>query len=418
MADCNNDILKLMWMRHSSIVTGTFVSTGGEHVRVITRGEPDDGGAITGAEVEISGIVERGDVIIGPKATAGALKYAVLQVCGEVCEPLLRLDGRVVPQIVLAVPDGLKRSVDSLKCGADAYECGLWLSDVPSAVRVSVMDDLLMERLKRKCADIMKVFCDADSNWEQAFHVMLFRAMGGNRNREPYMKLASRATSTMVSREKSSVEMLEALLLGASGLLEGCYYDDYIHRLRSHFEYLQNKFGIEPMRAAEWELSGMNPRNNPVIRIVQLASFLSRRDFLFDTLINCRTRDDVQRFFSAEASHYWTTHYVPDGSSARCPKRIGEEKADLLGINLVVPVMFAYGAYTGKESLKEAAIELLEQIPAEGNAIVRGWTGRGVPVRNALDSQAVIQLKNEYCIPKRCTECRIGKKIVNSKCKI
>ncbi len=408
----DDDILELVWMRSGSIVKDTFMSASGEQVRVIARGERDGEGIMSGAEVEISGVLERGDVIVGSADTVQALKYAVLQVCGAPCEPLLRLDGRAVPQLVMEVPAGVRGSVDSLRSGAGNYECGLWLADVPPVERVSLMDELLLERLQRKCTDIMNVFRDSDSNWEQAFHVMLFRAMGGNRNRAPYMKLASRATSTMVSREKSSVEMLEALLLGTSGLLEGCYYDDYIHALRGHFDYLHSKFGIEPMRAAEWEFSRMYPGGNPVIRIVQLASFLSRRDFLFDTLVNCRTRDDVQRFFSAEASPYWTTHYVPDGSSARCPKRIGEEKADLLGINLVVPVMFAYGEYTGKENLKEAALELLESIPAENNVIVRGWTGKGVPVASALDSQAVIQLRNEYCVPGNCTKCRIGRKII------
>jgi hypothetical protein len=309
-----------------------------------------------------------------------------------------------------------KRAVESLRSGAGRYECGLWLADASSVLRVSVMDDLLLERLGRKCGDITAVLAESDGNWEQAFHVMLFRAMGGNRNREPYMELASRATSTMASREKSSGEMLEALLLGASGLLEGRGRDEYIDRLRGHFEYLRNKYGIEPMRPAEWEMSGVNPRNSPAIRIVQLASFIAQRDFLFDTVINCRTRDDVQRLFSAEASHYWAALHTPKGLNSRSPKRIGEEKADLLGINLVVPIMFAYGAYTGKEYLKEAALELLERIPAENNAIVRGWTGMGVPVRNALDSQAVIQLKNEYCTAGRCTECRIGRRIL--KCKM
>lgn len=399
-------------MRRDGIAGETFTGTRGERITIIARGENDGGEVVMGAEADIDGVVERGDIIIGTAAAVAALKYAVLQVCCEPCEPLLRLDGRPVPQLIMEIPEATKRSVESLRSGAAGYECGLWIAGLHPAKRIDLMDKLLFERLQRKCGEIMDVFRNSDNNWEQTFHIMLFRAMGGNRNREPYMKLASRATSSMVSREKSSVEMLEALLLGTSGLLEGCYYDDYIHRLRGHFDYLQSKFGVEPMRAAEWEFSRMHRAGSPVIRIVQLASFLSRRDFLFDTLVNCRTRDDVQRFFSAEASHYWTTHYVPDGSSSSVPKRIGEEKADLLGINLVVPVMFAYGEYTGKENLKEAAIELLGRIPAENNKIIRGWTGREVPATSAFDSQALIQLCNEYCTQGKCTECRIGRKII------
>jgi len=145
---------------------------------------------------------------------------------------------------------------------------------------------------------------------------------------------------------------------------------------------------------------------------VQLASFVARNDFIFDRVAGCRTREDVHALFDTEVSGYWATHYVPDGSGERCPRRIGAEKADLLAINAVVPVMFAYGQTTGKGALKDAAFDLLGDIPAENNAIVRSWSGMGVPVRSALDSQALLQLRNEYCTQGRCTDCKVGKSII------
>ncbi|MCL0234413.1 DUF2851 family protein, partial [Klebsiella pneumoniae] len=97
---------------------------------------------------------------------------------------------------------------------------------------------------------------------------------------------------------------------------------------------------------------------------------VARNDFIFDRVAGCRTREDVHALFDTEVSGYWATHYVPDGSGERCPRRIGAEKADLLAINAVVPVMFAYGQTTGKGALKDAAFDLLGDIPAENNAIV------------------------------------------------
>ena len=236
--------------------------------------------------------------------------------------------------------------------------------------------------------------------------------MGGNRNREPYIDLASRATYQMVLRERGDIELVEALLLGTAGMLEGCYFDDYIARLHDHYLYLARKYGIVPMRAGEWARAGIRAQNRPVTRIVQLASFVARNDFIFDRVAGCRTREDVHALFDTEVSGYWATHYVPDGSGERCPRRIGAEKADLLAINAVVPVMFAYGQTTGKGALKDAAFDLLGDIPAENNAIVRSWSGMGVPVRSALDSQALLQLRNEYCTRGRCTDCRVGKSII------
>ena len=210
-----------------------------------------------------------------------------------------------------------------------------------------------------------------------------------------------------------AVHQSVALLLGTAGMLEGCYYfDDYIARLHDHYLYLARKYGIVPMRAGEWARAGIRAQNRPVTRIVQLASFVARNDFIFDRVAGCRTREDVHALFDTEVSGYWATHYVPDGSGERCPRRIGAEKADLLAINAVVPVMFAYGQTTGKGALKDAAFDLLGDIPAENNAIVRSWSGMGVPVRSALDSQALLQLRNEYCTQGRCTDCKVGKSII------
>ncbi len=413
-----DDILKLMWTRGKGVVAQTFTSTDGDPVKVIARGEEDGKGAVTGAEVEIAGVVHRGDVIIGPEAKPSELKYAVLQVCATPCEPLLRLDGHPVAQIVVEVPERLRRSVESLRSGASNCECALWIADLDPAERTKLMDDLMMERLERKCADIVKTFHDSKDNWEQTFHVTLLGAMGGGgSNKAPYMKLAERVDNIKISREKSSVTILEALLLGGAGLLEGCLYDDYIHLLRQHFEYLQNKFDIVPMRPDEWHFVGKRPRSTPVIRLVQLAAFYSRSDFLFDTLIGCRTKEDVHNLFNAEASRYWMTHYSPDKASDSSPKRLGAQKADLLGINCVVPMMFAYGDYTGKQELKDAAIDLLEQLPAENNKKVNSWTCAGdrgsvLTLRSAMDTQAILQLNNEYCDHAKCTECRVGRRII------
>ena len=56
----------------------------------------------------------------------------------------------------------------------------------------------------------------------------------------------------------------------------------------------------------------------------------------------------------------------------------------------------------------DRSFTLLEQLPAEDNHIVRMWEECGLPVENAGDSQALIQLKREYCDQKECLHCRFG----------
>lgn len=416
--DGKDDILRLIWS-HLAVGDGVaFTLRDGREMKVNGAGEADtDAGIYFGADLVIDGVRRYGDVAFGTGLSSGkisvpSLQYVALHVTASPSDYLLSRDGERIPQLVLTIPQELERSVESLKRGASGCECGAWLGDIAPAKRISILDQLLLERLNRKCGDAMNVFEATGGDWAQTLYTMLFRAMGGNRNREPYMRLASLATYQMVLRERSSIELVEALLLGSAGLLERCYFDDYIRGLNDHHLYLSRKYGIMPMRPGEWERSNVRAQNKPITRIVQLASFMARKDFIFDSVISCQNRADVSSLFDTEVSGYWATHFVPDGSSERCPRRIGQEKADLLAINAVVPVMFAYGQCTGKEAIKERALELLAEIPAESNVIVHAWSGAGVPVTSALDSQALIQLKNEYCAGGRCAECRVGKSII------
>lgn len=405
------DILRFAW----PYMVASGKACDNNAVRILKAGEEDMRcGVYRSAEVETDGIRRCGDVVFGWRADMPqtSLQHVVLQVVAEAAEHYYDCNGERIPQFVMKVPSELYDAVASLQHGAVQYECGAWIGDMSSLERISLLDRLLVERLHRKCSDVMAVYELSGGDWSQTLYTMLFRAMGGNRNREPYMELARRATYQMVLRERSTMELVEALLLGTSGLLGDCYLDDYVRCLSDDYIYLSRKYNIIPMQSVEWKRGGVRTHNRPLTRIVQLASFVARRDFMFDCVVNCRTRNDVYRLFDVEVSWYWTTHDVPDGTGERCPRCIGSEKADLLAINAVVPVMFAYGQSTGKALLKDAALDLLADIPPENNAIVRSWSGVGVPVKNALDTQALLQLRNEYCVSGRCTDCSVGKSII------
>jgi hypothetical protein len=81
-------------------------------------------------------------------------------------------------------------------------------------------------------------------------------------------------------------------------------------------------------------------------------------------------------------------------------------------INTVVPFLFSYASQKGNEPLKDRALQMLEKIPSEQNAIVTGWKQVGVKSDSAYDSQALLQLKKQYCDEKKCLRCRIGHKVL------
>ena len=160
--------------------------------------------------------------------------------------------------------------------------------------------------------------------------------------------------------------------------------------------------------------NGQYPTGQPsAARIAQLASFLSQHDFVFEQLLACRTRQEVNRLFRTEASPYWSgARQTPEGPEEN-PKRVGQHKTDVFGINVVSILQYVYGSYIQNEELRDRAIALLECIPAEENKYTRPWIAAGVNPRNAFDTQGLIQLSREYCAAQRCECCPVARRIID-----
>ena len=94
--------------------------------------------------------------------------------------------------------------------------------------------------------------------------------------------------------------------------------------------------------------------------------------------------------------------------SKESEKTLQTASLNLLIINTASPLYFAYGRQRMDENLAERAFELLEKLPAERNYITRCWERAGLHVQHAADSQALIQLRRNYCDRKDCLRCRFG----------
>ncbi len=149
--------------------------------------------------------------------------------------------------------------------------------------------------------------------------------------------------------------------------------------------------------------------NLPTVRLAQIAALVSKKDFMLDRMLACRRIEDVDQLFGVQASEYWDTHCKPGVAYGLSPKRLGRSKTSLIGINLVVPLMFAYGKETGADVLCDRALDLLETIPAERNAKLAGWYARGCEAASGFESQALLQLAGEYCRQGACAACPVGR---------
>ncbi len=410
----DNALLRLLWSM-AEWPLGCYRSTDGREVRVVSGGEVmAERSVAVGARIEIDGCLYSGTVALGDDVRDELDAIAQFTTDRRV---VLNRAGEPLPVVQMTIPDAARRMYNRLRSGAVHFYCGERLREMDSLHRVDIFTGLVFDRIVRKYGDIDRIFEASNGDWNQTLYAMLFRVMGDIRNREAYMELARRVPYRIIQRERQASHAAEAMLLCGSGLLEQYEHDEYLHRLKTDYFYLSHKYAIEQMSPNEWTLQGVIPRNHPVLRLSQMAELLCSKDLLFSKVIECRTAEDVSRLFMVEASDYWTTHYIPARQSSSSVKRLGRAKAHLIGINLVVPMQFFYAARTGNEELRQRAVDLLESIPAEDNRFIRGWLGEGVPVQSSFDSQALLQLFNEFCLNGRCCECRLGRRVIKKSIK-
>lgn len=295
--------------------------------------------------------------------------------------------------------------------GWEAMAPGFGCSDLPARLdplaRCKIYTSLAFERLQRKEDDLNELFERSAQNWQQTLYLMLLRTVGDLQNREAFMALGERVTLQSLMRERHSLVGVEALLFGGAGLLEGCRDDAYIRQLREEFEHLRHKYCIEPLDPGIWRINRLRPANHPRLRLAQIAALVMQPDFSIEKILECRTREAVERLFAVEAQQYWSSYYNPSGAIDHTAKRLGHEKAHSLGINLVAVLQYFYGHRMGREELTRRAIELWEALPAEQNRYTRLWE-RITPM-NAFESQALLQLAREYCERTRCRQCPLAK---------
>ena len=301
-----------------------------------------------------------------------------------------------------------QHTIESLKRGATHQECCVHIQGVDALELNVLLSHLAIERLDRKARDIMRTYMACGESWNECFHSMLLGVLGGMDNRAPMLRLAERVTNNMLMRENSSIVNLEALLLGGAGLLDIYGDDDYLRLLREEFSHLAAKYNIMPMMAGEWRLTGIYPHNHPTLRLTQLAACILNRDFTMQSALAAKTSSAVYNLFGGETSDYWLSNFIPQNTHSVTTYRMGHLKSDLLGINLIAPMMHAYSAYTRNSNTANEAIHLLESIAAESNKFTKPWSMAGLGIANAFESQALIQLSKEYCSTLRCERCPLG----------
>ncbi|MBL4624528.1 MAG: DUF2851 family protein [Flavobacteriales bacterium] len=275
-------------------------------------------------------------------------------------------------------------------------------------------DRLVVERLERKSKVIVASLGETNNDWEETFYRLLAKNFGFKLNALPFELTAKSLPFKYLKKHKDNLNQLESLILGQAGFLAGSFTDEYPIGLQKEYQFLKSKFKLEPIEKHLWKFLRLRPSNFPVIRLVQFAKLIHISENLFSSSIESNSLVEVQKLLSIKLHGYWDNHYQLDKQSVKRPKKFGKLSVDLILINTIVPFMFTYGKRKNKPSQVEKAMEFLGKINGEKNSITSSWESCGIKIDSAFKSQAMIQLKNEYCSKVKCLSCAIGNKILRT----
>jgi hypothetical protein len=345
-----------------------------------------------------------------------AYNNVILHVVFENDFSIKRKDGSIIPTLVLKkrIPPGLSKSYLKLLHTQEWIPCQNQIHSVDESLKILWYESLSIERLRNMTHYFKTQLASNKNDWEQTFYQLLSRSFGLKVNSLAFERLAHSIPLKRIKKVKDNPLHIEALLFGQAGFLDFNPKDQYPKSLKREYKFMVKKWGLKPIPKNLWKFMRMRPVNFPTIRIAQLASLLYKKPCLFSSILDLRDINQLRLFFVSDIAPYWDNHFLFDKSSSFHMKRIGETMIDLIIINLISPFIFLYGQETGNEILKERALKYLEELKPEKNKIVRGWSKINIKAISAKHSQALLQLKSEYCNHKRCLDCRIGHSILKN----
>lgn len=352
------------------------------------------------------------------KAYDGVILHVVWE--HDTSAPLRRSDGSPIPVLALQPrTDPLMQERYALMLAQPAEEiaCAAQLATVPSLTILAMAERALLHRLHRKAVEVLEWLQLTRGDWQQVAYMLFMRNMGFKINAAPMLELARALPYAILRKHLHEPLQAEALLLGMAGWLADDYTDEHLRQLQIEFDYLAHKYNLTDKKGSKiaWKTARMRPAGFPVRRLAQAAAILCRLPDLFTVCIETTRIQDLQAAFDTPPSDYWQRHYLPEKPSAKKLGGLGEESAQTLIINTLFPLLAAYARRQGGEEMMERALQLLANLPAETNRITRRWEALPFPLQTAADTQAAIELYNEFCLPRQCLQCSIGTYLVRGR---
>jgi hypothetical protein len=267
---------------------------------------------------------------------------------------------------------------------------------------------LVCRRLNRKMQDILKSLHLNQFHWEEQLWWMMAANIGNPVNTNAFEAIARSIPFPLLAKHRHQTVQIEALLLGQANLLESDFRDPYVSLLKREYDFLKKKYDLKRIYISVHFLR-MRPENFPGIRLSQLARLFSENISLFSLILKCTSVIELRRRLAVTANDYWINHYVFEKLSHCRKKILGQTMCDNIIVNSIIPLLYTYGKIFSDQVAINKAVAWLGELPAEQNQVTAGWKRIGITIHKAAGSQALIELKKNFCDQRKCLDCEIGR---------
>jgi hypothetical protein len=420
------DLLHFIW-KYKKLQLTDLLTANNESVVIIDVGLHNhlSGPDFFNAKVNIDGQLWAGNVEIHIKASDWYLHRheedtnydsVILHVVWEDDISVFRKDGSEIPTLELKkyISSNLLFAYQNLfsKKQKTFINCEKDISQTDSFVIQNWLERLYFERLESKSTIVLELLETSKNDWEQVLFALLLKNFGLNINGEAFFSLSNNLDFSTVRKLQAEALQLESVFFGMSHLLEdNTILDTYYLELKKEYTYLKSKFGLIDDGVLKPEFFKLRPPNFPTIRLSQLANLYQVQRNLFNKIAHTHSLKELYLLFDVTASEYWNTHFIFGKPSKKSSKKLTKKFIDLLIINTILPLKFCYSKYLGNED-NEQIIAIAKEIKSEENSIISNFKTYGFIAKDSKDSQAMLQLYNQYCSKNRCLECAVGSSLL------
>ncbi|HAB27671.1 MAG TPA: DUF2851 domain-containing protein [Xanthomarina gelatinilytica] len=418
------DFLHYIW-QHKKMSVAHLKTTQHETLEIVSVGQhnTNSGPDFFNAQLKIADQLWAGNVEVHVKSsdwfvrnheTDQAYDNVILHVVWEHDTEIFRKNNSIVPTLELkeVVDKMVLLNYSKLLSAKDKWiNCEADFAEVAPFVLESWLERLYIERLERKSETIEKLLQDSKNNWEAVLFKMLAKNFGLKVNGEAFFSMANAVDFQIIRKLQNNQSTLEALFFGLTGLLDQDIQEPYFLVLQKEYRYLKRKYNLHDTEVVPIQFFRLRPQNFPTIRLSQLATLYHLHSSLFSQIMEISSLKNIYKLFQVSTSVFWKTHYSFGKVSKPSNKKITKAFVDLLIINTIIPIKFAYARHQGKD-VNDFLLELIQQIPSEKNSIVSAFNKIKKVSHTAMQSQALIQLKTTYCDKNQCLKCAVGNALI------